>query len=229
MKASVATAILAYLAGTAMAAATDSGLTETTENVAPYPMGLIGWEGPLYEGGPDVHYEGVDLEDIDRQIQADHPGLSLFDDSLNFPSRSQPDNFVGEEAFEEPTTAGHLQARQSWNTLCDLRQYGGVQILDAMSGVRHLRSVSNRCVVQARQCIRTTCNNSTAIVMCNDRTFAWSFTCSHIANVADAAVAFCMDGWSTPSIAACQRFHPTDGYNVIVGSCKYFSPSGQPV
>lgn len=38
----------------------------------------------MVEGGPAVYYEGDDLNDIDSQINTDHPHLSLFDGTMSF-------------------------------------------------------------------------------------------------------------------------------------------------
>lgn len=50
----------------------------------PYPIGLLGWEGPLAPGGPDVYYEGADIEAINAQILADAPEASVFVNITDF-------------------------------------------------------------------------------------------------------------------------------------------------
>lgn len=61
----------------------DSTLIAKAELIAPpHPMGLLGWIGPVGPNGEEVYYQGVDLADIDAQVTSDHPGISLFDDSL---------------------------------------------------------------------------------------------------------------------------------------------------
>ncbi|KAM0334552.1 hypothetical protein ACHAQA_001582 [Verticillium albo-atrum] len=222
MKSALATIIVASLAGSAFAAAVDTrpqAAPQETESVAPWPMGLLTWTGPVTEGGPEVSYEGVDIEDIDRQIGADHPGLSLFDNSMSF---AADDSVTGVEQ------RSLVRRQDRYDQLCGQQRFGSVVVWEIDNGIRHLRSVG-RCGVQPRQCIRTTCNDRSAIVFCNDNTYAIDMACSHIANMANDSIARCYHNPFMPIIPGTQRFNANQGYNVILGECSFFSAGGQPV
>ena len=82
------------------------------ENIAPpHPMGLLGWYGPVGPDGAEEYYEGVDIVDIDRQITAAHPGLSLFDDSLEFAQNKTSAD------LEERSLIARVRPSQAWHLI----------------------------------------------------------------------------------------------------------------
>ncbi|KAL0939797.1 uncharacterized protein CTRU02_206407 [Colletotrichum truncatum] len=230
-------AFLVACAGVVSAAAVDAtaaDVQQTDVDVSPpYPVGRLGWYGAVTEGGPAVYYEGDDLTDIDAQIKSDHPEVSLFDGTMEFSDNSTavgvPDgaSFGGSEVVR--LDERELETRDDrYRNECD-KPWGGITYWDLDKGVRHLRSVS-RCVVQARQCIRTTCDGTSATVFCNDNTYAIDMACSHLANMIEDVVSGCvLTTVSAIFQPSAQRFNVDKGYNVITATCRFFSSSGQPV
>ncbi|EJT74827.1 hypothetical protein GGTG_08665 [Gaeumannomyces tritici R3-111a-1] len=217
MKTAVFALIATTLAGTSQAL-----VVQRADEATPLPIGPLKWRGP----------EGSDLEDINTKIGADHPGLSLFDGSMNFTSASSTLGAVPNEGDKFVNIDAELEARASlearndrYSTNCNQHRYGGVAVWDIDSGIRHLRSVS-RCLVNARQCVRTTCNSYSAIVFCNDNHYDIDMACSHIANMASDGVRDCHWEIYNPLIGGVQRFNHDKAYNVILGNCGNFSPVG---
>ncbi|KAJ3954265.1 hypothetical protein N0V92_009238 [Colletotrichum tropicale] len=219
-------------AGIASAGVIDLAATEV-DVATPHPVGRLGWYGAVSEGGPVVYYEGEDLNDINSQISAEHPNLSLYDGTMDFSDNTTavgvPDgaSFTSTEVVRLDERA--LEARDdTYRNECD-KPWGGITYWDLDKGVSHLKTVS-RCVVQARQCIRTTCDGTSASVFCNDNTYAIDMACSHLANMIQDVVSGCVtttvSGIFQPSA---QRFNVNQRYNVITATCRFFSPSGQPV
>ncbi|KAI8290659.1 hypothetical protein K4K56_007057 [Colletotrichum sp. SAR 10_98] len=69
--------------GIASAGVIDLAATEV-DVATSHPVGRLWWYGAVSEGGPVVYYEGEDLNDINSQISAEHPNLSLYDGTMDF-------------------------------------------------------------------------------------------------------------------------------------------------
>lgn len=129
--------------------------------------------------------------------------------------------------MELPADTVTLQESQN----CDVSRWGLVSHIGISKGTQHLHRV-DRCIVQARQCIRTTCNDGDAIAWCNDNTYAINIRCSTVANMAFNAQWGCQQDQASlpyPNLRSTQRFHGSERWNVILADCGLFSPGGQPV
>ncbi|KXH67634.1 hypothetical protein CSAL01_07888 [Colletotrichum salicis] len=219
MKTILSALVAATMARITHASPVDTGLVARDESVIPYPIGLLGWEGPVTPGGPDVYYEGADIETINTQILADTPEASIF---VN----------ITESDVEK--RAGHgsspIEARQAYSQTCGAGRWGLLSQIDIQTGINYLYNVG-RCIVQARQCIRTTCDQDSAIAWCNDNTYAIDVPCSTVADFASLAMWECVN-WREipfPNLPSTQRFHEAERWNIILSECGFFNPGGQPV
>jgi hypothetical protein len=178
--------------------------------------------------GEERFLEGWDLEEVEAKAQAEY-GVSIF-------TNTTADNTIVERsslakrvslAFLRRSTSNTDQESQN----CNVHRWGLLAQFDISAGLSTLHN-TDRCIVQARQCIRTTCHGNSAIVWCNDNHYALNYPCSTIANMAFNAQWGCYKPPSElpyPGLESQQRFHDTEGWNVILGNCHMFSPNGQPV
>ncbi|KXJ86601.1 hypothetical protein Micbo1qcDRAFT_209014 [Microdochium bolleyi] len=192
----------------------------------PLPFAQMEWRGQLEQGGPEITIAGESLEHIDYLAQKEHDGLSIFNMSDN-------------AAAEALAVRSRLTRR---NPSCH-DGFGIADTGDINSGINHLRSVS-RCRVRARHCVRTTCNNRSAIVLCNDRYSDLDIPCNTVADMAASIrqscwqFEFCPINCNRPGCAphncpkskvSGQQFSGDRGFNVILSLCSRFSSGGQPV